>query len=337
MKILKYFFLLLLLWTSAFAQQQTTTIKFTPSASPPSAPSSPSVGVMYVDATGHPAFVPTTAFAANLVWASPSSGTGSVVMRALVASDLPAGFGVPAGSTGDIQTNGGSSAFGSFTPGSGVVTFLTIPSSANLAAAVTNETGTGALVFATNATLVTPILGTPQSVTLTNGTGLPQAGTVGLTTADSPQFAGINLGNASDTTLSRVSAGVMAVEGVTVPTVSSTNSLTNKSVKPQITTISSSATPTVNTDTTDFVTITAQAAAITSMTTNLSGTPTNGQRLAYRIKDSGSAQTIAWGASFATRVATLPTTTTSGKVTGVVFWWNSVTSTWDCMAAGTES
>jgi hypothetical protein len=57
--------------------------------------------------------------------------------------------------------------------GSGVASFLATPSSANLAAAVTDETGTGALVFATSPTLVTPILGTPTSATLTNATGLP--------------------------------------------------------------------------------------------------------------------------------------------------------------------
>ncbi len=55
----------------------------------------------------------------------------------------------------------------------GVATFLATPSSANLISAVTNETGTGALVFATSPTLVTPILGTPTSATLTNATGLP--------------------------------------------------------------------------------------------------------------------------------------------------------------------
>ena len=57
--------------------------------------------------------------------------------------------------------------------GTGVATFLATPSSANLAAAVTNETGSGALVFATSPTLVTPILGTPTSGTLTSCTGLP--------------------------------------------------------------------------------------------------------------------------------------------------------------------
>jgi hypothetical protein len=59
--------------------------------------------------------------------------------------------------------------------GTNVATFLATPSSANLATALTDETGTGANVFATSPTLVTPILGTPTSVTLTNATGLPLA------------------------------------------------------------------------------------------------------------------------------------------------------------------
>jgi hypothetical protein len=53
---------------------------------------------------------------------------------------------------------------------SGAATFLTTPSSANLAALVTDESGTGALLFAGGA------LGTPSSGTLTNCTGLPVAG-----------------------------------------------------------------------------------------------------------------------------------------------------------------
>lgn len=64
--------------------------------------------------------------------------------------------------------------------GAGVADFLATPSSTNLAAAVTDETGTGSLVFATSPTLVTPELGTPSAVVLTNGTGLPlTTGTTG--------------------------------------------------------------------------------------------------------------------------------------------------------------
>ena len=67
--------------------------------------------------------------------------------------------------------------------GTGVATFLATPSSANLRTAITDETGTGSLVFATSPTLVTPLLGTPTSGTLTNCTGLPiSSGVSGLGT-----------------------------------------------------------------------------------------------------------------------------------------------------------
>ena len=67
--------------------------------------------------------------------------------------------------------------------GTGVATFLGTPSSANLATAVTDETGTGALVFANTPTLIAPVLGTPTSGTLTNATGLPiSTGVSGLAT-----------------------------------------------------------------------------------------------------------------------------------------------------------
>lgn len=72
--------------------------------------------------------------------------------------------------------------------GTGIATFLATPSSANLIAAVTDETGSGALVFGTSPTLssptlTTPVLGTPSSGTLTSCTGLPiSTGVSGLGT-----------------------------------------------------------------------------------------------------------------------------------------------------------
>jgi len=55
--------------------------------------------------------------------------------------------------------------------GTGVATFLATPSSANLASAVTDETGTGALVFANTPTLVTPTLGAASATSVANGLG----------------------------------------------------------------------------------------------------------------------------------------------------------------------
>lgn len=105
----------------------------------------------------------------------------------------------------------------------------------------------------------------------------------------------------------------------------------------RVNTVASSATPTVNTDITDVFTITALATAITSMTANLSGTPRPCQSLIYRILDNGVAHGITWGASFASRGATLPITTLAGKYLTVGLMWNEVASVWDCSAVAQET
>lgn len=52
----------------------------------------------------------------------------------------------------------------------------------------------------------------------------------GVATTDSPQFAGVNVGHATDTTITRTGAGVIAVEGVEVTTNTATQTLTNKTL-----------------------------------------------------------------------------------------------------------
>lgn len=92
-----------------------------------------------------------------------------------------------------------------------------------------STTGSGNVVRATSPTLVTPALGTPSALTLTNATGLPVSG-ITASTATALGVGSIELGHATDTTLSRSAAGVLAVEGVVVPTISSTSTLTNKTL-----------------------------------------------------------------------------------------------------------
>jgi hypothetical protein len=111
--------------------------------------------------------------------------------------------------------------------GAGVATFLGTPSSANLAAAVTDETGSGALVFATSPTLVTPALGTPASGVVTNLTGTASIninGTVGATTANTGAFT--TLTSNSTTTLN----GTTIPSSVTLVSTAATQTLTNKTI-----------------------------------------------------------------------------------------------------------
>jgi len=66
---------------------------------------------------------------------------------------------------------------------------------------------------------ITSGTGDPEDLTATNVKtilALTQADISGLTTASSPQFTGIELGHASDTTITRSAAGVIAIEGVPI-------------------------------------------------------------------------------------------------------------------------
>ncbi len=121
--------------------------------------------------TGTPSIAATgtdTNVSLNLV----SKGTGTVNINGAAALFSGGALGTPSSGTLTNAT-GLPISTGVSGLGSGVATFLATPTSSNLAAAVTDETGSGALVFATSPTLTTPNLGTPSALTLTNATGLP--------------------------------------------------------------------------------------------------------------------------------------------------------------------
>lgn len=142
--------------------------------------------------------------------------------------------------TGTLPVANGGTGITSF--GSGVATWLGTPSSANLAAAVTDETGSGALVFATSPTLTTPNLGTPSAATLTNATGLPivngTTGTLSVArggTGDTTYTNGqLLIGNTTGNTLTKATltagTGISVTNGAGSISIAATNNGTVTSV-----------------------------------------------------------------------------------------------------------
>lgn len=132
-------------------------------------------------------------------------------------------------------------------------------SSSELAGVISDETGSGALVFANSPTLVTPALGTPSSATLTNATGLPistgvsglgtgvatflatpssanlisaitdETGTGALVFANTPTLVTPNIGVATGTSLTL--SGDLTVNGTTTTINSTTLTVDDKNIE----------------------------------------------------------------------------------------------------------
>lgn len=165
--------------------------------------------------------------------------------------------------------------------GSGVATFLATPSSANLASAVTNETGSGALVFATSPALVTPNLGTPSAATLTNATGLPiSTGISGLGSNVATFLATPTSANLASAVTNETGSGALVFgtsPTLTTPTFSGGATLTSGSSATL--SISAATTPDLRLLSTGFsnrgYSLSSDFSGLVLKTLNDSGTPTN--------------------------------------------------------------
>lgn len=210
--------------------------------------------------------------------------------------------------TGTLPVANGGTGITSF--GAGVATFLGTPSSANLAAAVTDETGSGSLVFATSPTLVTPALGTPASGVVTNLTGTASIninGTVGATTRNTGDFT----------------------------TLTASTNMSSTRINPRFSSTTSTATLTPDISAFDQYNLTAQAVGLTVAAPT--GTPVDGNKLIIRILDNGTGQSISWNATYTVIGTTLPTTTTANKMIYVGCIYNATNTRWDVVAVTTQA
>ena len=130
--------------------------------------------------------------------------------------------------------------------GTGIATFLTTPSSANLISAITDETGTGALVFANTPTLTLPTIGSTGAAfsgSTSGTTTIVATATAGTTTLTLPAATDTLVGKATTDTLTNktIAAGSNTISGLTNSNLSGTAGITNANLANSSVTIGTTA------------------------------------------------------------------------------------------------
>lgn len=171
-----------------------------------------------IAASGSGAIAATTAAA---LAANPSDCAGDTFAQAIAASGNLTCAGVPLAAISGL--------------GTGVATALGTPSSANLAAALTDETGSGALVFANTPTLVTPDVGAATGTSLVLSGNVTAANLITGGTLTDTQFCvynstgpvfDCNVGFSGTGNVARVAGATLTTPALGVATATSLNGLT---------------------------------------------------------------------------------------------------------------
>lgn len=219
----------------------------------------------------------------------------------------------------------------------------TLTHSANLltlggSGAVTLALGTNSLTM-TGSIAATGSRVTKGWFTDLESTNMPTVGgTAILTSLTAPQFTTIELGAASDTTIARVSAGVISVEGATVATLSAAQTWTGQNKFNNLIDVNNAIAASGNAATVPVTyrlnTVTNNSAATLTITMTTTSA-VDGQMTVVRILDaSAAAQTITW---VNTENSTVSAPTTSNGSTTlpltVGFMYNGATSKWRCIAS----
>lgn len=289
-----------------------------------------------------------------------SSGASTLVSNTLNIPTYTANGLLPSqtSNSGKFLTTDGSNTSWA-TISSGTVTSVSVTTANGVSGTVATATTTPAITLTLGAITPTSVNGltittTTGTLTLTNSKTLSVSNTLTFAGTDSTTitFQG------TDTYVGRTTTDTLTNKTLTSPIISTisntgtltlptstdtlvgratTDTLTNKRITLRVVATTQSATPTINSDNGDIFEIVGLAQAITSMTTNLSGTPVEGQIMEIIFKDNATARAITWGASFVSSTATLPTTTVISTPLAVLLQYRTsavwtATSAWYCIA-----
>jgi hypothetical protein len=188
--------------------------------------------------------------------------------------------------------------------------------------------GTGLVISGTTIDLQTPVAvanGGTGSGTYTNGQLLIGNTAGGLNKATLTAGSNVVITN-GDGTITIAAAG----GGVGDVTLNGTQTLTNKRINPRVVSAASASTLTPSIATADQYAYTALASALTINAPT--GTPVDGNKLIFRIRDNGTARALTWNATYTVVGVSLPTTTVVNKILYVGCIYNAADIQWDVIA-----
>lgn len=160
-------------------------------------------------------------------------------------------------------------------------------------------------------------------------------GTTGLTASGSPITTSGTITLGGTLAVANGGTGASTLAGASIATYSGTETLTNKRIDPRDVTATTATTLTPDVSVGDIYCYTALASGLTINAPI--GTPTNGDKLIFRLLDNGTGRALTWNGTYTAIGVTLPTTTTANKTTYVGCIYNSNNTRWDVIAVTTQA